>query len=353
MEEITKIEVKKYDLSLLEPFKISLGTLTKAKNVLVKVFTDDYIGIGEGAPTPIITGDTQDGSLSFIKDISSLLINEEFLDMQVLNEKIGRSCTGMTSAKAALNIALYDLIGKYFSSPLYKILGGYRKKIETDITIGINTPENVKAKALDAISKGYKTLKIKIGTDVNKDFERVETLSDLGIKIRLDANQGYTPKSAVKFIRRLKKFDIEFVEQPVPSWDLEGMKYVKENSEIPIIADESIHSARDALKFINYNAVDGINIKLMKCGGISNAIEIVHIAETAGIPCMIGCMLESKISVTAAAHLALAFKNIKYVDLDSHLFLKDDPTSGGIVIRDGVIYPPKKSGLGIETKQDI
>lgn len=353
MEKITKIEVKKYDLSLLEPFKISLGTLTKAKNVLVRVFSDDHIGIGEGAPTPIITGDTQDGSLSFIKDISSLLINEEFLDMQILNEKIERSSTGMTSAKAALNIALYDLIGKYLSCPIYKILGGYRKKIETDITIGIDTPENMKERALDAISKGYKTLKIKIGIDVNKDFERVETLSDLGVKIRLDANQGYTPKIAINFIRRLKKFDIEFVEQPVPSWDLEGMKYVKENSEIPIIADESVHSPKDALKFIKNNVVDGINIKLMKCGGISKAIEIVHIAENADIPCMIGCMLESKISLTAAAHLALAFKNIRYVDLDSHLFLKDDPTSRGITMKDGVIYLSKKPGLGVEIKQDI
>ncbi len=347
--KIIRIEARKYDLSLVEPFRIALGTLTSAKNVLVKIFSDEHVGIGEGSPTSMITGDNQEGCLSFIDSISPLLVGEE-LNLQVLNERIN-AFRGMSSAKAALDIALYDLIGKHFSKPLYKLLGGYKEKVETDITIGIDTPENVRKKALEVISGGYKILKIKVEGDLEKDFRRIEVLNDLGVRIRVDANQGFSPKAAVRFIRKIKEFNVEFVEQPVPAWDLDGLKYVREHSEIPIIADESVHSARDALTVVKYNAVDGINIKLMKCGGISEAIKIVHIAESAGIPCMVGCMLESRISLTAAAHLALAFKNIKYVDLDSYLFLKDDPVTGGMEIVDGMIRLPDKPGLGVEVKE--
>ncbi len=344
-KKISSITAEKYDLSLIEPFRISLGTITKANNIIVRVFCDDLVGIGEGSPTYKITGDNQDGSLSFVQDIATMLVDQE-LNVQAIDE-ILNSFVNMTAAKAAISIAIYDLVGKELSKPLFKLLGGYRKEIETDITIGILTAEEVRERAMDAISRGFKTLKIKVEGDVERDLERVKAVSDLGVKIRLDANQGFTPKSAVKFIRKLSAFEIELIEQPVPFWDVDGLRYVKENSDIPVFADESIHLARDALKLLQENCVDGINIKLMKCGGISEAIKILNIAEAAGIPCMIGCMLESRISLTAAAHLALAFKNIKYVDLDSHLFLKDDPVSGGMEIKNGIITLPNSPGLGI------
>lgn len=362
--KITKITAEKYDLSLVEPFRISLGTITKANNILVQIFSDDsgdisgdrfkdnskddfenLVGIGEGSPTYKITGDNQEGALAFVQDIAPLLVGQE-LDIQAIDETLN-SFVNMTGAKAAINIAIYDLIGKELSKPIFKLLGGYRKEIETDLTIGILTPQEVREKAIDAISKGFKILKIKVEGDVEQDLKRIEAISDLGVKIRLDANQGFTPKDAVKFIQKLSNFEIELIEQPVPFWDIDGLKYVKENSDIPVFADESVHLARDALKLVQEKCVDGINIKLMKCGGLSEAIKIINIAEAAGIPCMIGCMLESRVSLTAAAHLALAFKNIKYVDLDSHLFLKEDPVSGGMEIKNGKITVPDTPGLGI------
>ena len=345
--KITKITAEKYDLSLVEPFRISLGTITKANNVLVQIFSDDstLVGIGEGSPTYKITGDNQEGALAFVQDVASLLVGRE-LDIQAIDE-ILNSFINMTAAKAAINIAIYDLIGKELSKPIFKLLGGYRKEIETDLTIGILTPQEVREKAVEAISKGFKILKIKVEGDVEQDLKRIEAISDLGVKIRLDANQGFTPKNAVKFIRKLSSFEIEFIEQPVPFWDIDGLKYVKDNTDIPVFADESVHLARDALNLLQERCVDGINIKLMKCGGLSEAIKIINIAEAAGIPCMIGCMLESRVSLTAAAHLALAFKNIKYVDLDSHLFLKEDPVLGGMEIKNGRITVPDAPGLGI------
>lgn len=344
--KITKITVDKYDLSLAEPFRISLGTITKANNIIVKIFNGSGLfGMGEGSPTYKITGENQDGALAFARDIAPLLTDRE-LDIQAIDEIMG-SFVSMTSARAAISIALYDLLGKELSKPLFKLLGGYRKEIETDLTIGILPPQQVREKAEEAISKGFEVLKIKVEGNVERDLERVEAISDLGVRLRLDANQGFTPKEAVKFIRKLNSFEIELIEQPVPFWDIDGLKFVKENSDFPIFADESAHLARDALKLVQDRCVDGINIKLMKCGGITEAIKIANIAETAGIPCMIGCMIESKVSLTAAAHLALALKNIRYADLDSHLFLKEDPVVGGMVIKNGKLTVPKAPGLGI------
>jgi L-alanine-DL-glutamate epimerase-like enolase superfamily enzyme len=348
--KITDIKVDRYNLSLKKPFKIALGEIKDAKNVLVRVFCDELVGVGEGAPSPLITGDNQEGCLSFIDAIAPALRGEE-PNLQVLEEKTSY-IKGVPAAKAALDIAIYDLIGKYFSEPLCRILGGYRKEyrneIETDITIGIGSPEIVEKLAMEAASEGYGIIKIKAEGDIKADLEKVELLDSMGFKIRVDANQGFTPKDAVRFIKKLSNFNVEFIEQPVAAWDIDALKYVRENSEIPVIADESVHSARDALLVVKHDAVDGINIKLMKCGGISEAIKIIHVAESAGIPCMIGCMLESRVSLTAAAHLAFAFKNIKYVDLDSHLFLRDDPVKGGIEVKDGKISLPDEPGLGIE-----
>lgn len=349
--KITRIVAEKYDLALKEPFRIALGTITNANNVLIRIFSDELVGIGEASPTYKITGDNQEGSLSFIKEITPLLLGRE-ANVQIVDEILS-PFVGMSAAKAAINIAIYDLIGKEVSKPLFKLLGGYRKDVETDFTIGILPPDEVRKRAERAISEGFKILKVKVEGDVERDLARIEALSDLGVKLRIDANQGFSPKDAVKFIRRLDGFKIELIEQPVPFWDIEGLRYVKENSDIPIFADESVHVARDALKLIKEKCVDGINIKLMKSGGLSEAIRIVSIAEAAGIPCMVGCMLESRVSLTAAAHLALAFRNIKYVDLDSCLFLKDDPVVGGMKVERGRITLPDAPGLGISEVKSV
>jgi L-alanine-DL-glutamate epimerase-like enolase superfamily enzyme len=343
--KITEVTAEKYDLTLKEPFRIALGTITRANNVLVRIFSDEVVGIGEASPTYKITGDNQEGSLSFVKEIAPLLLDTE-ANVQIVDEILS-PFVNMNAAKAAINIAIYDLIGKEASKPLFKLLGGYRKEIETDLTIGVLPPDEVRKRAEKAISEGFEILKIKVEGSVERDWARVEALGDLGVRLRIDANQGFSPKDAVRFIRRLDNFKIELIEQPVPFWDIDGLRYVKENSNIPVFADESVHLARDALKLIKEKCVDGINIKLMKCGGLSEAIRIVSIAEVAGIPCMIGCMLESRVSLTAAAHLALAFRNIRYVDLDSHLFLKDDPVVGGMRIERGRVTLPDAPGLGI------
>lgn len=190
-------------------------------------------------------------------------------------------------------------------------MGGYRKEITTDITISVNDHEEMAKDSLDALRRGYDTLKIKVGKDSAKDLERMKAIrkaAGYDVKLRIDANQGWKPKEAVRILNRMydEGLQIEFVEQPVAAHDIDGLKFVTDNVPIPVLADESVFSPMDALNILQRRAADFINIKLMKTGGIYNALKICSLAEIYGVECMIGCMLEAKVSVTAAVHLACA-----------------------------------------------
>jgi len=209
--------------------------------------------------------------------------------------------------------------------------------LTTDITIANDTVEQMVRKSLEAIMDGYTFLKVKIGNDIDLDIDRVKAVRKAvrrGIKIRVDANQGWRPKEAVSIIRKFEDMglDIEFVEQPVNAWDLDGLKYVTDNVETKILADEAVFGPSDAFKIIEKRAADLINIKLMKCGGINNAIKIYNMAENMGIRCMMGCMLESRIGITAAASFAASKSNMIKADLDTMLLFEQDTIIGGASI---------------------
>lgn len=351
--KITNITVQRYNLKLKEPFKIALGTITEAKNVLVIIETDTGLkGYGEAVEMPFVTGEVQSGIISAIENhISPILIGEDPRNIERIITKMDVALQGNMAAKAGVDIALHDLVGKIAKMPLYQWLGGYENHYESDITIGISETGIMVEKALKAMRMGYSALKIKVGIDSRKDVERVKKIREaVGPKIiiRLDANQGWQPKEAIHVINQLSSFDIELVEQPVPASDIEGLGFVRRNVGVPIMADESVFSPEDALRVIQEKAVDMINIKLMKSGGIFKAKKISDLAEAAGIPCMVGCMLESKIAVTAAAHLVASSKNIQIVDLDSPTFLADDFVDGGVEAVGGKIVLPASEGLGIK-----
>lgn len=351
--KIVKVSAFPYDLPLKEPFTIALGTIETAKNVLVVIETDTGLkGYGEAAEMPFVTGEVQEGIIASIERfLKPVLLGEDPRNIEKIVLKMDEVLKGNNSAKAAADIALYDLIGKIYSAPLYQILGGHDNSYESDITIGINEPEKMAKDAMLAAAQGFSAVKIKVGKDIREDISRVENIRKAvgpDIKLRLDANQGWAPKDAVYAINRLKDFDLELVEQPVPYWDIDGLLFIKEHSDVPIMADESVFGPEEAARVIKENAVDLINIKLMKSGGLFKAKKINDMAEAAGIPCMVGCMLESKVAVTAAAHLVAASKNIKFVDLDSPLFMKDDFVAGGVSPRGGRITLSDSAGLGIE-----
>ncbi len=349
-------EIKLYHLSvpLKKPFKTALRTVNSAEETIIKIITDsDLIGYGEAPPTSVITGEINEGIRGIIeKKFKPMLIGRDISNIEGILTDLGNAVVGNSSAKAAIDMAVYDLYGKLYDTPLYKLLGGYRDELRTDLTISVNSSEEMSDDALAAIKAGYDTLKIKVGKGINLDLERVKAVRQAvgkKTKIRLDANQGWQAKEAVYIIRKMEDagLDIELVEQPVKAHDLEGLKFVSDNVLTSIMADESLFSPMDAFHLLDMRACDLLNIKLMKAGGIYRALIINAIAEAKGVEVMLGSMLEAKVSVTAAAHLAAAKRNITRLDLDAPGLLAKDPVIGGIEIDGPSILLPKGAGLGI------
>lgn len=354
--KIKDIQVGKITVPLKKPFKTALRTVYSIEDVVVKIVTDTgHVGYGEAAPTAVITGDTFGSIKTAIEDyIKPNILGLEIENIEEIMKRIDKSLLKNTSAKAAVDIAVYDLFGQYHNSPLYKLLGGHRDEIISDLTISVNSPEEMAEDSIEAVKLGYKTLKIKVGLDSQMDIKRIQAIRDAvgyDVDLRLDANQGWTPKEAVRIIRMMedKGFDIELIEQPVHANDIEGLKYVTDNVFTPILADESVFSPLDAINIIQSRAADLVNIKLMKTGGIHNALKICSVADIYGVECMIGCMLESKLSVSAAVHLAAAKSIITKIDLDGPLLCKEDPIIGGPNFDNHRITLNQKPGLGFES----
>jgi o-succinylbenzoate synthase len=354
--KITDIHLGHLSVPLKTPFKTALRNVTHVDDVLVKIHTDTgIIGYGSAAPTAEITGDTQSSITSAIEGpIREQLIGLSIEQFEEVMLCLDTSLAGNTSARAAVDIALYDLFGKFHKVPIYELLGGCQKELTTDITISVNDPEEMVRDSLDAVHKGFTILKLKVGTDPEKDIERLHHVWERTghtIKLRLDANQGWTPEEAVYVMRKAEDADIriELVEQPVKARDLEGLKFVKDHISIPVVADESAFSPEDVFKIIQMGAADLINIKLMKTGGIHSALKICDMAENAGIECMVGCMLESKISVTAAAHLGAAKNVITKYDLDAPILCREDPIEGGALYKGDRIALSDQPGFGFKT----
>lgn len=358
--KITDIKIGRISVPLRTPFKTALRTVNSVEDIIVEVRTDTgHVGYGEAAPTGVITGDTTGAIVGAIQDhIKKTLLGMDIENIEEIMTKLNGCVLKNTSAKAAVDIAIYDLYAQLYNAPLYKLLGGYRNEITTDITISVNDPEEMAKDSIDAINRGYDVLKIKVGKDSKKDMERMRAIRDAvgyEVKLRIDANQGWKPKEAVKLLRNMEDagLDIEFVEQPVHAHDIEGLKFVTDNISIPVLADESIFSPQDALKVLQNRAADLVNIKLMKTGGIYNALKICSLAEIYGVECMIGCMLEAKVSVNAAVHLACAKSVITKIDLDGPVLCSEDPVVGGAIFDEKKISLPDSPGLGVKSIENI
>jgi o-succinylbenzoate synthase len=352
--KITNIRIGEISVPLKTPFKTALRTVNSVEDIIVEIHTDTgNVGYGEAPPTGVITGDTKGSIVGALKDhIIKSIIGMDVENFEEIMLKLDKCVVKNNSAKAAVDIALYDLYGQLHNAPLYKMLGGYRKEIITDITISVNDPEEMARDSMDAIKRGFETLKIKVGKDAAMDLERMKSIRNAvgyDVKLRIDANQGWKPKEAVKVLRKMEDagLDIEFVEQPVEAHDIEGLKYVTDNVSIPVLADESVFSPKDAFTILQNRAADFINIKLMKTGGLHNALKICSIAEVYGVECMIGCMLEAKVSVNAAVHLAAAKSIITKIDLDGPVLCSEDPVEGGAIFDEYKITLNDAPGLGV------
>lgn len=353
--KIADVKIGHISVPLIKPFKTALRTVNSIEDTIIKITTDTgNIGYGEAPPTGVITGDTTGAIIGAVEEhISRQIVGMDVENIEGIMSKLDKCIIKNTSAKAAVDMAVYDLYGQLYKAPLYKLLGGYRNEITTDITISVNEPEEMALDSIKAVQMGYKSLKIKVGKDSARDIDRMKAIRNAvgyDVKLRIDANQGWKPKEAVRILRKMEDdgLDIELVEQPVTAYDFEGLKYVTDNVSIPVMADESVFSPMDALKILQMRAADLINIKLMKTGGIHNALKICSAAEVYGVECMIGCMLEAKISVTAAVHLAAAKSVITRFDLDGPVLCSEDPIDGGALFEQYKISLSDDFGLGIK-----
>ncbi len=358
--KITKIRLGRISVPLRVPFKTALRQVSSVEDIIVEIHTDTGdIGYGEAPPTGAVTGDTTGAILGAFQDhISKTLLGRDIDDFAALTQDVQHCIVKNTSAKAAADMALWDLYGKKYGIPVYKMWGASRSKLITDITISVNAPEEMAKDAQNAVQRGYDTLKVKVGVDPSLDSMRLEAIRKAvgpHIRIRIDANQAWKPKQAVMLLQQMqdKGLDIELVEQPVPAHDIDGLQYVTDHSYIPVLADESVFSIEDALQILQRHAADLINIKLMKCGGLTNALKIAALAEAYGVECMIGCMLEAKVSVNAAVHLACAKSIITRIDLDGPVLCSQDPVLGGAVFHEKEITVSNAPGLGIQGVQHV
>jgi len=351
---IKSVSAYPLDLKLKEPFAIANETMYVGENVFLKIETDEDI-IGWGCATPdSVTSETKETVMDCFNNIlKNILLDEDPTRINFLNDVIEDKIKGNPSLRAGVNMALYDILGKKADLPLYKLLGGYRDKIETSVTIGLNPVDVMVQKAKEFVKNGFTCLKVKCGMDPDQDIEVVLAIrNSVGpkIKIRMDANEGYSLEKALRVIETLEKLgaDVELLEQPTPAKYLYALKEVTAQCTVPIMADETALTLRDSLKAVKMEIADMINIKLMKIGGITNAIKANTYAEIAEIPVMIGCMNESMGAMAAGVHFACAFKNVQYADLDSALDFEEDIVKGGASYKDGYVIPSDKPGLGIE-----
>ena len=353
--KITAITFGMLRVPLKTAFKTALRTVEQVEDIVVMVHTDTgQVGYGEAPATAVITGDTHGSIVDAIRDyIAPRLIGQEIANLNRITRLIQGAMEKNTSAKAAVEIAVYDLFGQLYGAPLYKMLGGGDPVVTTDITISVDTIDKMVADSIAAVERGFDSLKIKVGKDIGVDIERTKAIYaavENRALLRLDANQGWTAKQAVYAIQALEDAGVrlELVEQPVKAQDLEGMRYVTERVHTPIMADESVFGPMEVIELIRLRAADIINIKLMKTGGISNAIRIADIAAMHQVECMIGCMLETSISVAAAVHVAVAKADvITKVDLDGPSLCAFNPVEGGVIFNESEISITDAPGLGI------
>lgn len=335
------------------PFTIATGTMDHAQNLFIRIHTSEGItGVGECSAFPMIVGETQATCFEMAKDFARLWKNKSASDIDARLQELDLFTAGNYTAKSAFDLALYDISAKKVNQPLYQYLGGERKPIESDLTIGIGTPENMAQTAKEFVAKAVNIIKVKLGKKPADDIERIRQIREAigyNTQLRIDANQGWSYEDAVTALTALGPYDIQFCEQPMRRWNDELLPALCKLSPIPVMADESVFTHHDAERIIRNKACASINIKFAKSGGIHEALKINDVAEKNQIPCMMGGMLESRVALTAKVHFAMAKNNVKFYDLDTCLIGHiEDPVTGGVTYQGMQLQLSDAPGIGAD-----
>src|SRR6266446_4388343 len=352
---IRSISVEPLNIPLLEPFTIATGSVTEARNVLITItLNDGSVGYGECAPFNPSTGETQETALAAARGCAALIEGQDAAHWRRLSRLMHSVYFSQATAIAGMEMALLDALTRSYSVPLYVFFGGASTSVETDISIPIVTPEHAYDLAKDILARGIRTIKIKVGGDIREDVARVEAVREAapGVGLILDANQGYTASEALLCLEALDDRDIRplLLEQPVHKDDYEGLRYVTQHTTVPIAANESASHAAAVARLLAMGAISIVNVKLMKAG-VVEALDIAAVCRTNHLGLMIGAMIESRLAIAAAAHLAAGLGGFSFIDLDTPMLLAEDPFTGGYEQRNGIYdVSSVKSGLGIERR---
>lgn len=351
MTRIAKITLHRLRIPLKKPFITSLGPNYEVDNVVVSIRTKEgLVGFGECSPFWTINGETAETCLCVGTHLAKALIGHEAVDIEGAHAIMDRMIFANSSIKSAFDIALHDIAAQAADLPLWKYLGGkHRSDLFTDYTVSLGDPDQMAADAEDIVRSGFPVIKVKLGGDGDLDIRRIRAIRSrvASIPLRIDANQGWDPDTAIRVLNALGDMGIQHCEEPIPRWQFMEMRRVKEASPIPIMADESCCDHHDAERLIDLGACQRFNIKLGKSGGLFKARKIILLAEQAGMEVQIGGFLESRLAFTASAHLACVSPCVKFCDMDTPLMFKDDPVEGGMRYGpNGALLLPGTNGSG-------
>lgn len=351
---IIKAEIHKVNFPLKEPFIISYATYPSMAAIILKLETDTgLIGYGEAVPDEHVTGEQVDAAFEVLRNVLvPQILDRSPFDIEAIHHKMDAAISGNPAAKAAIDIACYDLMGKATGQPVYNLIGGRaHDELQYPKVLSIEAPEIMAEKARKAIQQGFSSLKLKVGLDdAALDIERIYAVREAvggEVPIRIDVNQGWkTVGLAVQTINSLEAAKLTWVEQPIRMGDIRGLAEVRRKVSTPIMADESVQSMKDVLEIIRLEAADYINIKLMKAGGIFPAVGMAKAAEAAGIIAQIGSMVESSVGSAAGYHAVMSRKNIETAELTGPLLFSEE--IGDLLYELPYVKLSDRPGLGIE-----
>jgi L-alanine-DL-glutamate epimerase-like enolase superfamily enzyme len=347
--QISHVEVVPVEFSLRQPYRVVYhAAVDRAAAVFVRIETrKGLVAWGCAALVPAITGQTLEDVTQVCRDCADRARDLNPLNIEYALSELSQLTEGTPSALCAFDIAFHDLLGLATGLPLHRLLGGYRYRIQTSITIGIAAVKETVALARDRASQGFRMLKLKGGLDPQEDVRRVQAVHDVlpNLTLRLDADQGYTVQQALDVARALGD-GLEMLEQPTPANDLDALCQVTKNSPVPVLADESVTDPPSALKIASRRAAHGLNVKLVTCGGLRCATQMDAIARAARMATMVGCTNEPALLIAAGLGFALSSPNVRYGDLDGHFDLIGDPTVPGFTFKEGWLIATDAPGLG-------